>query len=74
MQAFQHDYQVANPDFVVAGGVAANQTIRNGLEHISAENGFSFHAPPINLCTDNAVMIAWVAAEYRHAGLGRVFA
>ena len=69
MQAFQHDYQVANPDFVVAGGVAANQTIRNGLEHISAENGFSFHAPPINLCTDNAVMIAWVAAEYRHAGL-----
>ncbi|MGB0181541.1 MAG: tRNA (adenosine(37)-N6)-threonylcarbamoyltransferase complex transferase subunit TsaD [Candidatus Puniceispirillales bacterium] len=69
MQAFKNDYDVASPDFVVAGGVAANQTIRDGIKHLSAKEGFAFHAPPVNLCTDNAVMIAWVAAEYQHAGL-----
>ncbi|QIE55074.1 tRNA (adenosine(37)-N6)-threonylcarbamoyltransferase complex transferase subunit TsaD [Pikeienuella piscinae] len=47
----------------VAGGVAANRAIRGALEAAAAETGFSFHAPPLALCTDNGAMIAWAAAE-----------
>ncbi|MGJ0238992.1 tRNA (adenosine(37)-N6)-threonylcarbamoyltransferase complex transferase subunit TsaD [Novosphingobium fluoreni] len=48
---------------VVAGGVAANQAIRSGLEALAAEHGLSFVAPPLGLCTDNAAMIAWAGIE-----------
>lgn len=47
----------------VAGGVAANRTIRASLQAAAADLGFSFTAPPLNLCTDNAAMIAWAAIE-----------
>ena len=45
--------------FVLAGGVAANKMLRSRLENICAELGVSFSAPPMNLCTDNAVMVAY---------------
>jgi N6-L-threonylcarbamoyladenine synthase len=48
---------------VVAGGVAANQTIRSGLEMLAGEHGLPFVAPPLALCTDNAAMIAWAGQE-----------
>ena len=48
---------------VVAGGVAANQTIRAGLEGLAAQHGLQFVAPPLALCTDNAAMIAWAGIE-----------
>lgn len=48
---------------VVAGGVAANAQIRALLEHIAAERGLRFVAPPMSLCTDNAAMIAWAGLE-----------
>ena len=48
---------------VVAGGVAANQTIRGGLEALAAEFNLPFVAPPLALCTDNAAMIAWAGQE-----------
>jgi N6-L-threonylcarbamoyladenine synthase len=48
---------------VVAGGVAANQTIRAGLEGLAAEFSLPFVAPPLALCTDNAAMIAWAGQE-----------
>ncbi len=49
--------------FVVAGGVAANARLRASLEQLAARHGYSFHAPPIDLCSDNAAMIAWAGAE-----------
>jgi N6-L-threonylcarbamoyladenine synthase len=49
--------------FVVAGGVAANERLRSGLQGLSVARGFSFHAPPVSLCGDNAAMIAWAGAE-----------
>jgi N6-L-threonylcarbamoyladenine synthase len=52
----------------VAGGVAANSTIRAGLETISVENGVEFVAPPLALCTDNAAMIAYAGAELFRRG------
>jgi len=54
---------VENPNLVVAGGVAANRTIRQRLLETSARHGFSLVAPPVALCTDNAAMIAWAGAE-----------
>jgi metallohydrolase, glycoprotease/Kae1 family len=49
--------------FVIAGGVAANKKIRAGLESLSKEENFESIFPPINLCSDNAAMIAMVGLE-----------
>jgi N6-L-threonylcarbamoyladenine synthase len=51
------------PALVVAGGVAANQTVRGALEALAAKHAMRFSAPPLKLCTDNAVMIAWAGCE-----------
>ncbi len=49
--------------FVIAGGVAANLTIRKNLTKLARENQFTSIFPPINLCSDNAAMIAWAGIE-----------
>lgn len=49
----------AVPTLAVAGGVAANQSIRSELESIANQTGAQFTAPPLALCTDNAAMIAY---------------
>ena len=48
---------------VVAGGVAANGSIRAALEDVAEAHGMRFTAPPPWLCTDNAAMIAWAGIE-----------
>jgi N6-L-threonylcarbamoyladenine synthase len=55
--------------FVVAGGVAANQRLRRSLGELAQARGFSFHVPPVELCGDNAAMIAWTGAERLARGL-----
>lgn len=54
---------------VVGGGVAANQHICKALKNIAIENEYKFAAPPINLCTDNAAMIAFVGLQRFKAGI-----
>ena len=49
--------------FVIAGGVASNLTIRENLIKLAKEKKFSYIFPPINLCSDNAAMIAWAGIE-----------
>ena len=49
--------------FVIAGGVASNLSIRKNLIQLSAEKNFTSVFPPINLCSDNAAMIAWAGIE-----------
>ena len=55
--------------FVIAGGVAANLTIRENLTELAKENQFTSIFPPINLCGDNAAMIAWAGIERFKIGL-----
>ena len=61
------------PALVVAGGVAANKTVRAALEAFAARHAMRFTAPPLALCTDNAAMIAWAGCE-RLAAEGPGFA
>ena len=49
-------------DLVLAGGVAANKQLRNALNASALKHGFSVHYPPMALCTDNGVMIAFAGA------------
>ena len=52
----------------VAGGVAANGSLRKQLEEACREREIALHVPPPKLCTDNAVMGA-LAIERLKAGL-----
>lgn len=54
---------------VVAGGVAANQTIRRAMQRLASESGLRFAAPPLHLCGDNGVMIAWAGIERLRLGM-----
>jgi tRNA N6-adenosine threonylcarbamoyltransferase len=54
---------------VVAGGVAANGAVRSALREAAEGLGFMLVAPPVRLCTDNAVMVAWAGIERLRLGL-----
>ena len=49
--------------FIVAGGVAANQSIRENLTEVCKEMNFSPLFPSLKFCGDNAAMIAWAGIK-----------
>ena len=49
---------------ILAGGVAANSSLRAALERTCRESGLRLNLPPLSYCTDNAAMIA-AAGYYR---------
>jgi tRNA N6-adenosine threonylcarbamoyltransferase len=48
----------------LAGGVAANSALREGVSNLAREFGLVTHLPAMAMCTDNAAMIA-AAGLYR---------
>lgn len=69
--------QVGCRDLVVAGGVGANTQLRTKLNRVASSQGYQVHYPPIELCTDNGVMIAFAGAlrllQPNQASLGGAF-
>tara|TARA_B100000029_G_scaffold459828_1_gene490304 strand:- start:3903 stop:4976 length:1074 start_codon:yes stop_codon:yes gene_type:complete len=63
MEEFLKDEKINKNTFVIAGGVASNQSIRKNLIKLAKEKNFTPIFPPKNLCSDNAAMIAWVGIE-----------
>lgn len=67
MQRFSED-QGNDLRFVVAGGVAANKVLRQCLQTLAEQNGFTPIYPPLQFCGDNAAMIAQAGLERFQAG------
>ncbi|WP_075483763.1 tRNA (adenosine(37)-N6)-threonylcarbamoyltransferase complex transferase subunit TsaD [Candidatus Pelagibacter communis] len=53
----------SNRSLVVAGGVASNKEIRKNLKKLCNQENFEIFFPNIEICTDNAAMIALVGLE-----------
>lgn len=54
--------QAGSRHLLIAGGVAANRTLRHMLDTQAGPQGVSAHLPRPEHCTDNAAMIAYAAA------------
>ena len=57
------------PTVFLCGGVAANSGLRSGLETACEEAGVRLFVPPIELCTDNAAMVAACGTAMMRRGL-----
>jgi len=60
--------QTGYGDLVLAGGVGANKQLRAALNARALRDQFQVHYPPLQLCTDNGVMIAFAGALRLLAG------
>ncbi len=63
VEMFKKKINTSNINLVVAGGVAANISIRENLKKLSREIGFKTVYPDLKFCGDNAAMIAWAGIQ-----------
>jgi len=63
MEEYLKDKKNITKTFVIAGGVASNLSIRKNLIKLAEKKNFISVFPPLNLCSDNAAMIAWAGIE-----------
>ena len=63
VEMFRKKTKKENFQFIVAGGVAANKTIRDNLSTLSNEMNFETIYPDLKFCGDNAAMIAWAGIQ-----------
>ena len=62
-------HETSGNTLVMSGGVAANTALRTALTALAERSSMACIAPPLALCTDNAVMIAWAGIERLRLGL-----
>ncbi len=63
IEIFKKKTQEKKVKLIVAGGVAANKTIRENLSNLAEEMKFETIYPNIKFCGDNAAMIAWAGIQ-----------
>ena len=63
VEIFKEKTKKENFQLIVAGGVAANKTIRENLTQLSNEMNFEIIYPDLKFCGDNASMIAWAGIQ-----------
>ena len=63
VEMFKKKTKKKNFQLIVAGGVAANKTIRENLTQLSNEMNFEIIYPDLKFCGDNASMIAWAGIQ-----------
>ena len=63
VEMFKKKTKKENFQLIVAGGVAANKTIRENLTQLSNEMNFEIIYPDLKFCGDNASMIAWAGIQ-----------
>ncbi len=63
VKMFREKTKKKNFQLIVAGGVAANKSIRNNLLTLSDEMNFKTTYPDLKFCGDNAAMIAWAGIQ-----------
>ncbi len=63
IEMFKKKTKIKEIKLVVAGGVAANKTIRENLTNLSNKMKFETIYPDIKFCGDNAAMIAWAGIK-----------
>ena len=63
MEEYLKDKKNITNTFVIAGGVASNLSIRKNLIKLAEKKNFISVFPTLNLCSDNAAMIAWAGIE-----------
>ncbi len=56
--------QLGVKEIAIAGGVSANNGLRNRLKELAKQKGWNVYIPDFEYCTDNAGMIA-MAAHYK---------
>jgi N6-L-threonylcarbamoyladenine synthase len=63
VQEFKNKTKEKKVQLIVAGGVAANKSIRENLLALSKEMDFNTIYPDLKFCGDNAAMIAWAGIK-----------
>ena len=63
VEMFRNKTKKINFQLIVAGGVAANKSIRYTLSNLSQEMNFKAIYPDLKFCGDNAAMIAWAGIQ-----------
>ena len=63
IKEFKNKTKKKEVKLVVAGGVAANKSIRENLEILSKEVNCKIFYPNLKFCGDNAAMIAWAGIK-----------
>jgi len=69
VEMFKEKTKKEDFQLIVAGGVAANKTIRENLTQLSSEMNFEIIYPDLKFCGDNASMIAWAGIQRFKKGL-----
>ena len=60
---FKERTEAKDVKLIVAGGVAANKSIRENLFKLSKEIKITTVYPDVKFCGDNAAMIAWAGIK-----------